>query len=273
MQRRFESRPAVPGDAAAAAGAHPEGRRVPPARAPSAPTCARLSARPRDADARARPTPDTPTPEVQLLSNGRYHVMVTNAGGGYSRWKDLAVTRWREDSTATTGARFCYLRDVGERRVLVDRAPADAQARATATRRSSPRRAPSSAAATTTSRRTPRSWSRPRTTSSCAALRITNRVAHARARSRSPATPRWCSRRPRPTRCIRPSATCSCRPRSCRERAGDPVHAPAALGRRAARRGCSTDGGARRRRRRRLVRDRPRALHRPRPHASPRRAR
>src|SRR5687768_15680505 len=44
-------------------------------------------------------TPDTPIPEVQLLSNGRYHVMVTNAGGGYSRWKDLAVTRWREDPT------------------------------------------------------------------------------------------------------------------------------------------------------------------------------
>jgi cyclic beta-1,2-glucan synthetase len=37
-------------------------------------------------------TPDTPIPEVQLLSNGRYHVMLTNAGGGYSRWKDLAVT-------------------------------------------------------------------------------------------------------------------------------------------------------------------------------------
>ena len=43
-------------------------------------------------------TPDTPAPEVQLLSNGRYHVMITNAGGGYSRWKDMAVTRWREDS-------------------------------------------------------------------------------------------------------------------------------------------------------------------------------
>ncbi|MER2552743.1 MAG: glucoamylase family protein, partial [Thauera sp.] len=42
-------------------------------------------------------SPDTPVPEVQLLSNGRYHVMVTHAGGGYSRWKDLAVTRWRED--------------------------------------------------------------------------------------------------------------------------------------------------------------------------------
>ncbi len=49
--------------------------------------------------------PDTPTPEVHLLSNGRYHVMVTNAGGGYSRWNDLAVTRWREDAPAITGER------------------------------------------------------------------------------------------------------------------------------------------------------------------------
>jgi len=56
--------------------------------------------------------PDTPMPEVQLLSNGRYHVMVTNAGGGYSRWKDLAVTRWREDTTCDNWGAFCYLRDV-----------------------------------------------------------------------------------------------------------------------------------------------------------------
>ena len=57
-------------------------------------------------------SPDTPIPEVQLLSNGRYHVMVTNAGGGYSRWKDLAVTRWREDSTCDNWGTFCYIRDV-----------------------------------------------------------------------------------------------------------------------------------------------------------------
>jgi cyclic beta-1,2-glucan synthetase len=56
-------------------------------------------------------TPDTPIPEVQLLSNGRYHVMVTNAGGGYSRWKDLGVTRWREDGTCDNWGSFCYLRD------------------------------------------------------------------------------------------------------------------------------------------------------------------
>ncbi len=57
-------------------------------------------------------SPDTSTPQVQLLSNGRYHVMVTNSGGGYSQWKDIAITRWREDSTCDNWGTFCYLRDV-----------------------------------------------------------------------------------------------------------------------------------------------------------------
>ena len=56
-------------------------------------------------------SPHTAIPEVQLLSNGRYHVMVTNAGGGSSRWKNLAVTRWREDGTRDNWGTFCYLRD------------------------------------------------------------------------------------------------------------------------------------------------------------------
>ena len=55
--------------------------------------------------------PDTPTPEIQLLSNGRYHVMVTHTGAGYSGWKDLAVTRWREDSTRDNWGSYCYIRD------------------------------------------------------------------------------------------------------------------------------------------------------------------
>jgi cyclic beta-1,2-glucan synthetase len=55
--------------------------------------------------------PNTPLPEVHLLSNGRYHVMVTNAGGGYSRWRDMAVTRWREDATRDDYGTFIYLRD------------------------------------------------------------------------------------------------------------------------------------------------------------------
>ena len=57
-------------------------------------------------------SPDTPFPQVQLLSNGRYHVMITNAGGGYSRWKDIAVTRWREDTTRDNWGTFCYIREV-----------------------------------------------------------------------------------------------------------------------------------------------------------------
>jgi cyclic beta-1,2-glucan synthetase len=57
-------------------------------------------------------TPDTAIPEVQLLSNGRYNVMITNAGGGYSRWKDIAVTRWHEDSTCDNWGTFCYIRDL-----------------------------------------------------------------------------------------------------------------------------------------------------------------
>ncbi len=61
---------------------------------------------------RAFNTPNTSMPAVQLLSNGRYNVMISNAGGGYSRWKDLAVTRWREDGTCDNWGTFCYVRDV-----------------------------------------------------------------------------------------------------------------------------------------------------------------
>ena len=50
-------------------------------------------------------------PEVNLLSNGRYHVMINNAGSGYSRWQDLAVTRWREDATSDNLGMFVYLKD------------------------------------------------------------------------------------------------------------------------------------------------------------------
>jgi len=73
------------------------------------------AARPPAADAgavmRVFTDPNTPTPEVHLLSNGRYHVMATNAGGGYSRWGGLAVTRWREDATCDSWGTYIYLRD------------------------------------------------------------------------------------------------------------------------------------------------------------------
>ena len=57
-------------------------------------------------------TAQTPVPEVHLLSNSRYHVAITAAGGGYSRWRDLAITRWREDATRDCWGTFVYLRDI-----------------------------------------------------------------------------------------------------------------------------------------------------------------
>jgi len=64
-----------------------------------------------DVPIRIYTTPNTPIPEVQLLSNGRYHVAISNAGSGYSKWKDIALTRWREDGTRDNWGAFCYLRD------------------------------------------------------------------------------------------------------------------------------------------------------------------
>ena len=65
-----------------------------------------------DVEVRSINTPNTRLPEIQLLSNGHYQVMITNSGGGYSRWKNIAVTRWREDATKDNFGTFCYIKDV-----------------------------------------------------------------------------------------------------------------------------------------------------------------
>ncbi|MEO5987817.1 MAG: hypothetical protein ABIU54_01945 [Candidatus Eisenbacteria bacterium] len=62
-------------------------------------------------------SPHGVVPRTQLLSNGRHAVMITAAGSGYSRWQDLAITRWREDATRDDTWSYILLRDVasGER--------------------------------------------------------------------------------------------------------------------------------------------------------------
>ena len=55
---------------------------------------------------------ETPTPRTHLISNGQYSVMLTSTGGGYSRFRDQAVTRWRSDPTCDQWGQFLYLRDV-----------------------------------------------------------------------------------------------------------------------------------------------------------------
>lgn len=57
-------------------------------------------------------SPYEATPRTHLLSNGRYAVMLTVAGSGYSRWGDIAVTRWREDATRDCWGSYLFLRDV-----------------------------------------------------------------------------------------------------------------------------------------------------------------
>jgi cyclic beta-1,2-glucan synthetase len=88
--------------------AHPraeEVRTAPPANGTWLPTSRRLN------------TPHEATPQVNLLSNGRYAVMLTAAGSGYSRWRDVAVTRWREDGTRDDTGSYIFLRDVESQRI------------------------------------------------------------------------------------------------------------------------------------------------------------
>ena len=70
-----------------------------------------LIANPVETRLRVFNNPDSASPAVQMLSNGRYNLMVTSAGGGYSQLREMAVTRWREDATCDAMGSFCYLRD------------------------------------------------------------------------------------------------------------------------------------------------------------------
>lgn len=57
-------------------------------------------------------SPHDAIPRTHVLSNGRYAVMVTAAGSGYSKCGDIAVTRWREDATRDCWGTYLYLRDM-----------------------------------------------------------------------------------------------------------------------------------------------------------------
>jgi cyclic beta-1,2-glucan synthetase len=54
---------------------------------------------------------NAPVPQVHFLSNGRYGVMITSGGGGYSQWQSSALTRWRTDTTLDNWGSWIYVRD------------------------------------------------------------------------------------------------------------------------------------------------------------------
>ncbi len=62
-------------------------------------------------------TVDTQEPHVALLGRLPYTIMISHCGGGYSRYEDLAVTRWCADGTTDQTGQFCYIRDVQSGRV------------------------------------------------------------------------------------------------------------------------------------------------------------
>lgn len=62
-------------------------------------------------------TPHTTTPRSLLLSNGRYGLMVTNSGGGYSQWGSQELTRWRSDQTCDAQGTFCYIHEADPDRI------------------------------------------------------------------------------------------------------------------------------------------------------------
>jgi len=53
---------------------------------------------------------------AHLLSNGNYGVMLTPTGEGFSRWRDMVVTRWRDEAAQAALGAFVFLhdRDTGE---------------------------------------------------------------------------------------------------------------------------------------------------------------
>lgn len=57
-------------------------------------------------------TPSIAAPTGHLLSNGQYGVMLTPTGAGYSRWGNLAITRWRTDPSQAALGSFIYAKDV-----------------------------------------------------------------------------------------------------------------------------------------------------------------
>ncbi len=54
----------------------------------------------------------SPEPSFARLCNGRYSVLITSAGTGYSAWEGYALTRWNADWTEDRQGFFIYVRDL-----------------------------------------------------------------------------------------------------------------------------------------------------------------
>ncbi len=58
-----------------------------------------------------RVSPEAPHTKVHCLSNGNYSLVISAAGSGFSRWEDMELTRWRDDSTLDDHGSWIYVED------------------------------------------------------------------------------------------------------------------------------------------------------------------
>ncbi len=54
---------------------------------------------------------DSPIPQAHVLSQGDTSVMITNAGSGYSQWREFVLTRWQADTTLDQCGTWIYIQD------------------------------------------------------------------------------------------------------------------------------------------------------------------
>ncbi len=56
-------------------------------------------------------------PSTHIISNGRYAVMLSDRGGGYSKCDDVQITRWREDAVLGNQGSYVVLRKINNNKV------------------------------------------------------------------------------------------------------------------------------------------------------------
>jgi cyclic beta-1,2-glucan synthetase len=60
------------------------------------------------------PNSDQPGRAVHTLSNGRLNLLMTDSGSGYLSWKDIALTRWRQDEALDPWGIWFYIQDLDQ---------------------------------------------------------------------------------------------------------------------------------------------------------------
>ena len=56
----------------------------------------------------------TSIPQMHLLSNGSYNVLISNMGGGYSAWRGTDLTRWQPDGVLDPWGTWIYIQEIYE---------------------------------------------------------------------------------------------------------------------------------------------------------------